>query len=732
MRFTISRKFLVIFAVLATFGFSGWFVMESIVTRLMHSMDLIDAVGSIRWLSQRIQVETIRSGEGKVDSSVVGGWLTNLDQALQEVSNDEYLRLYADNPSVSGALTALRDTLGEYRDSVRTALSSVHAPAGAGRQLDAISEHANEMLVLADALAALLRDEIKLSERRRASFAIASVIVLGLLALLLALLAIRKQIVRPLQKLGLASRQLAEGRIEACAIDEPAGEIGDLARAFNRMALDVRKQRFLNAEHLAAIEKSRQLLSKILGALPVGVWVIDRAGRTLMENLERQTIWGKPDLSLADLDAGACVAWHEDGSELKCGDWPIERVLSGSEPVPGEIVSIRSFDGSIKTVLMSAVPLVEEDGGLEGAIGVIKDVSARQRAMEELRISKELFRICFDSAAAGIALLDLAGRFLMVNDALCEMLGFCEDELLRKNFSEVVLPDDPSSKDVVPGRFEAEGYSGFSREVRCVRRDERVIWGLLSIAAAKDQDSMPIYIVAQIFDISKRKQVEEKLIDSRSLLRKLAAHHDSVREAERKRIALEIHDELGQLLTALKMDLSLLAMRLEDDPDATRKTEEMNLLVEKTIGVVRSLASNLRPAALDLGIVPAVQWLTADFRRRSGMVCNVDLPDEEIDLGNELATTIFRIVQESLTNIMRHSAATSAWVSLRCEGDSLTLRISDNGRGFEADEITHTEAFGLLGIRERVLGLGGVFELDSREGHGTTLALSFPGYQAME
>jgi PAS domain S-box-containing protein len=312
------------------------------------------------------------------------------------------------------------------------------------------------------------------------------------------------------------------------------------------------------------------------------------------------------------------------------------------------------------------------------------------------------------------------------NGALCETLGYGEEELLHKSLQEITHPDDLAKDGDLERQVLGGTLNRYAVEKRLYHRDGHIVWVVLSVALVRDREQAPLYFIGQMLDITPRKTMEQELIESRTRLRELAAHHEAVREEERKRIALEIHDELGQLLTALKMDISLLRMQFGIDPGVSRRTSDMRELVEKTIGVVRQVASNLRPAALNLGIGPALEWLVEDFGQRTGIAYELNLSGGEIDLDDMRATAVFRIVQESLTNVMRHAAASSVAVSLRREGETLQLEVRDDGRGFDYEAASHGPSFGLLGIRERVRGLGGSLSVDSRPGLGTTVSIHIP------
>ncbi len=228
--------------------------------------------------------------------------------------------------------------------------------------------------------------------------------------------------------------------------------------------------------------------------------------------------------------------------------------------------------------------------------------------------------------------------------------------------------------------------------------------------------------------IGERMAAEERLRRSEQQLRGLAGHLISVREEERSHIAREIHDELGQVLTGLKMDVTWLAKRLRDDQKPLlEKTESMSRLIDATVRTVRRIATGLRPEVLDnMGLVAAVGWQAKEFQRRTGIRCRVKLPPETTRLGLEPSTTTFRIFQEILTNVARHSRATRVDINLQVSKERLTLEVADNGVGMSEGELNGKRSLGLLGMQERALLVGGEVNIDSAPGEGTKVAVSIP------
>lgn len=229
-------------------------------------------------------------------------------------------------------------------------------------------------------------------------------------------------------------------------------------------------------------------------------------------------------------------------------------------------------------------------------------------------------------------------------------------------------------------------------------------------------------------DISERKRAERRLQESVMLLRALTSRRETAREEERKRIAREIHDELGQMLSALRLDLSVLRLRYEgSQPDLPGRIKTLLKTVDAMIQVVRNVATSLRPSALDMGLVPALEWLTSEFTRYTGIPCRLDLMTGPLDLDDSQAVSLFRVVQESLTNVGRHAEANSVDVRLDRIDDTYTLEIRDDGKGFDPNA-PRPRSFGLMGMRERGLAIGGEVVFISEPGRGTTVRTTFPAH----
>jgi len=238
------------------------------------------------------------------------------------------------------------------------------------------------------------------------------------------------------------------------------------------------------------------------------------------------------------------------------------------------------------------------------------------------------------------------------------------------------------------------------------------------------------YLTVILRDITLRKQYEGQIERSQREVRDLSARMFDALEEEKRRIARELHDELGQLLTTLKMDLSWLRERLPADSlELTAKTDEMDVMLDRTITSTRRISADMRPLMLDdLGLADAANWLVNDFSKRCGVKCKIQIVGEERleDLPKILATTIFRAVQESLTNIARHSGAHNAWVRLEAQDGIVEVEIEDDGRGIRPEDLGKIDSLGLRGMRERVAYLGGALEVARPPRGGTRLTLRVP------
>jgi PAS domain S-box-containing protein len=351
------------------------------------------------------------------------------------------------------------------------------------------------------------------------------------------------------------------------------------------------------------------------------------------------------------------------------------------------------------------------------------DITERVQSRDALRESELKLRSLIEQSIQGIALVDSEGKITAWNHAMEMITESPASEMIGKDakgLRRLLGVAGPSSR--------AESFTReFRREISPASGKRELL--LVNQLPISLPDGFIYAILVQ--EITELKVAEEKLKESRSNLRNLAVHLLSAREEERKKVAQEIHDELGQVLTALKMDLRWLEKRLDpSQPLLLEKMRGMIGLTDQTIQRVQRISSELRPRMLDdLGLAAAIEWLGADFSRRTGIRCKVAVEVTESRIGGNSATAIYRIVQEALTNISRHASASRVSVLLREVDERLEVLVRDDGIGVSEAQAADARSFGLIGIRERAQGLGGEASIHGVKGKGSTVAISitYPG-----
>lgn len=293
----------------------------------------------------------------------------------------------------------------------------------------------------------------------------------------------------------------------------------------------------------------------------------------------------------------------------------------------------------------------------------------------------------------------------------------------------------------IPARFR-DAHGGFVARFGMTGVSERQmgmgrqVWGLrcdgeefpMEASISQWQDAQGKLYTVQLRDITERERINRELEVSQIELTRLSTAIQNIREEEKSHIARELHDDLGQSLTAMKMELSVLENVLAGGgPHINAHAERLHVLIDATVASVRRIASNLRPIMLDdLGLFAAIEWLAQDFHERYGIAVNLRVDGEQTRIQGEMSTALFRIVQEALTNAARHADATHIDVLLKCAAGSVRVDIQDDGRGATPHETRKPESFGLLGIRERARLLGGRTTIDSAPGQGFRLTVMIP------
>jgi len=337
-----------------------------------------------------------------------------------------------------------------------------------------------------------------------------------------------------------------------------------------------------------------------------------------------------------------------------------------------------------------------------------------------LQGADHIYRVFLERMNEGAAVLGRDHTVLHCNRRFARLLGAGLQSVIGSSLQDLVWPDDQARLKALLRRAAQRNCRG---ETRLRSQKGAPVPVQLSLNPLRLKTRAVCLIVS---DLSEAKRAEQELRASSEQLRNLAARLLSVRELERTRIAREVHDELGQSLTAVKLDLSWLAGRLSpgNGPLLGRIRSTLQL-ADSTIQSVRRISTELRPGVLDLGLAAALDWQAREFQARTGIRCRLRLRDQEV-VPPDVSTVLFRIFQEALTNIARHAGATRAEVVLKKQPDGLVLLIRDNGRGFDPANSSSSKSLGLLGMRERAAILGGRVDISSAPGKGTRVTAWIP------
>ncbi len=368
-------------------------------------------------------------------------------------------------------------------------------------------------------------------------------------------------------------------------------------------------------------------------------------------------------------------------------------------------------------------------GGKWNAIAIMRDLTERRKMEREIEERKTYLEKMLISEPDAVVTHDAEGRVVEWNPGAEKLFGYKRKEVVGKVLDDLIAgpnPEEYREATSLSERFLSGGSIDSFGTIR-YRKDGSPVDVIRSGSGIFIKNKL-IGVVATYKDITERKKVEEELIKSHEQLRSLSAHLQAVREGERTSIAREIHDDLGQTMTALKMDFSLLNRLIpKEEKVLLRKTESMSKLVDVILRDTKRISTELRPGLLDdLGLIAAIEWQAEEFQNRTQIKCELTLGPEDIVLDRECSTAIFRIFQETLTNIARHANATKASINLTEKGGKLTLKVGDNGRGITEEQIYDSKSFGLIGIRERVAFLGGKVKIKGVPDKGTTITVSIP------
>ena len=395
------------------------------------------------------------------------------------------------------------------------------------------------------------------------------------------------------------------------------------------------------------------------------------------------------------------------------------------EALPGFEIDCQRADGSRLPVDISLSFLRFDQS--EYLVVFLTDVTERRRTQAAMQESEARLKGIAGNVPGLVFRLERASaeqavEFAYISEASQELVGYPAAELQRadRGIRSLVHPEDQASYRRTQDAA-LLGDSDWQWQGRILTRAGQLRWADIK-ATARRLGAGRVVWDGIVWDITENKQVELELADSRARLRELAAHLESVREEEKARIAREVHDELGQVLTVLKLETAMCELAFAGQVEGLdERLGSMKKLIAQLFQLVRDVATALRPPILDAGIASAIEWQVRRFEARTQIPCLVEVPDNLLPLSDAKAIGLFRILQEALTNVMRHAGAHSVQVYLRVEEGELCLCVIDDGKGFAPEQRKAGQSFGLVGMQERVFMLGGRLQIDSQPGEGTTL-----------
>ena len=457
----------------------------------------------------------------------------------------------------------------------------------------------------------------------------------------------------------------------------------------------------------------------------VGSWRQDRSGRIVWSD-EMYRIHGlTPNEFTPSLDTLPALIHPEDRTAIR---EQIAAAFDGGVVADFEFRVLRP-DGSERYVIARTEGAADAAGQIGHLTGTFQDVTERRQAEAAVREAAHRYRQLFEANPHPMWIYDPATlRFLAVNDAAVGQYGYPREEFLGMTLNDLALPESVPSLTEVAKALDDQRPGPLWRHRL---KDGRLI-DMEIIAQTIDFEGRPARVVLA-HDVTERRRVAQDVLDSREALRALVQRLQSAQEEERARVSREIHDELGQLLTGLKLDLRWLERKLCEPglPAALHtlldRAVEASALVDQSIATVQKLAADLRPGALDhLGLAAALAQRARQFTKRSGVSCTLEVAEPLPQLPSVVADELFYICQEALTNVARHAQATQVRVRLGGQAGGVRLEVEDNGVGIAPQALTARRSLGLLGMQERALQCRGSVRLESASPRGTLVVVEVP------
>jgi PAS domain S-box-containing protein len=475
-----------------------------------------------------------------------------------------------------------------------------------------------------------------------------------------------------------------------------------------------------------ALRLSEGRIRQLFSLMPAAVYTCDVEGRIDFYNQRAAELWGREPAA----DEKFCGPWRLyclDGSSLPADQGPVAACVREGRSVRNTSVVAEQPNGNRAVVSVNVEPLCDHQGRRVGAINVVEDITERERVLEKLKRSERRLSEAQQIAHIGSWERDLRTDQVTWSDELFKIFGLKTDgtALSYEQFLNCVIPEDRAR---IPALVEEA-----IRERRDFGCDYRISLADGSIRVIHDragtirnEEGEPIRLVGTAQDVTELRKAEQALQEYAARLQRLSRRLLNVQEEERRHLARELHDEIGQMLTSLKLQLSRDGDVAADA--AQRRVDSARRMIDELLEKVRALSFDLRPAELDqLGLLPALISLFERFTDQMGVRINFKHQGIETGLAPEVETAAYRIIQESLTNVARHAGVSEAMVRVRTTSDTLGLQIEDRGRGFDPEaRLDAPRSIGLVGMRERVDLLNGQLTIESQPGTGSLITAELP------
>lgn len=492
------------------------------------------------------------------------------------------------------------------------------------------------------------------------------------------------------------------------------------------MGRDITEQKIAEEK----LRENEKLLSSILQAAPIGIGLVkDRVFYWVNDAFVKMVGYSRKELI-----GQSSVILYPNANEFKrAGQVKYEQLHH--ESIGKVETKFRCKNGVEIDILLSSVALNENDISAGTTFTAI-DITQRNLSERVLKENEERYRTLFENMAQGVFYQAADGTLLNVNRAALGMLGLTKSQFIGQTsispqwlcvdeeMTELPGEEHPSMVSLRTGnKIKDEVIGVFNPRLK------KHVWLLVNTQPQfRPGESDPYQVFVTLHDLTDIKNAEIELNKSYLEIKKLSRHTEEIREEERKQIARNLHDELGQILTAVKMDVSWIKNKLrESDQVLVRKADETLEIIDHAIGGVQRITSELRPPILDnLGLFEALRSLVIDFQRRTGIKTNIQLPEKENPLNPDFMISLYRIIQETLTNVIRHAQAGHIGLKVAEKKNTLEIQIKDNGRGIPEEKIHSSDSLGLIGIKERVLRWNGEFSIYGNPGDGTNLRIAFP------